>query len=348
MQGHNHSSVSVVIPCRNEEKFIGACLESLVAQDYPKEKMEVLVVDGRSSDGTREIVGKYASDFSFIKLLDNPKMMTPFALNTGVRSSTGDCVMILGSHSRTAPDFIRKNIESLNRNIADCVGGILITLPGDDTLLAETISLAVSHPFGIGNAYFRTGSREPRYVDTVPFGCYRKETFQKIGLFDEDLARNQDDEFNMRLIKNKGKVLLVPEIISYYHARDSLSRLFRMYFQYGHFKPLVAMKVGGVLTLRQVVPALFVGSLIAAGALSLVFTPLKWLFLLILSSYLMAVIGFSLPVAFRRGMKHIVTLPVVFATLHFSYGAGYLKGIWDFIVMNRHKRKILADVPLTR
>src|SRR5262249_8702492 len=151
-----------------------------------------------------------------------------------------------------------------------------------------------SHPFGIGNAQYRLGTREPRWVDTVPFGCYRKDVFQRIGLFDEELVRNQDDEFNLRLIRRGGRILLVPDVVSYYSARGSLAKLWQMFYQYGYFKPLVVRKVRGILTVRQVVPAAFVAFLLVVGVLALGSAPMRWTWLGVLATYAAAVGGLAI------------------------------------------------------
>ena len=348
MKNENFPFVSVIIPCRNEEKFIGRCLDSIIAQDYPKDKIEVLVIDGRSTDRTREVVKGYIQKYPFIRLLDNPKRITPVAMNIGIKGAKGDYILILSSHSKIDVNFVQKNISNLQKYHVDCVGGIIITLPASKSLLSQSIALTLSHPFGVGNAYFRIGSKEPKLVDTVPFGCYKRDVFEKIGLFDEELIRNQDDEFNLRLIKNGGKILLVPDIISYYYTRDSLLKLWKMYFQYGYFKPLVVQKIGDILTWRQLIPAIFVSSLIFTGVLSFFSKFFLGLFLLIVGSYLFANFVFSLTIAAKKGLKFFPILPVVFFTLHFSYGLGYLKGIWDFLIRKKHLKKKIKDIPLTR
>jgi GT2 family glycosyltransferase len=308
----------------------------------------VLVVDGMSEDRTREIIKKYSEKYPFIKLLDNQKRIVPTALNIGINNAQGEIIIRMDAHNIYEKDYISKCSKYLQEYNADNVGGIWITLPAKDTLFAQSIALALSHFFGVGNAYFRLGSNKPKYVDTVPFGCYRKEVFSKLGLFDEDLVRNQDDEFNSRLIKNGGKILLVPEIVSYYYARDSLLKLWKMYYQYGYFKPLVALKIGGILTLRQLMPVILAGSLIATGVLSLILKSFLWVFLLIIFLYSIANITFSASIAVKRGVKYLFILPVVFTVLHFSYGLGYLMGIWGFFILKKHKRKIIKDIPLTR
>lgn len=340
--------VSVIVPCRNEKGFIGQCLDSIIMNDYPKDNLEVLVVDGASNDGTKDIVKKYCSKYSFINILDNKKKIVPVALNLGIKSAKGEIIIRMDAHNRYGKDYISKCVKFLKEYNVDNVGGVCITLPGKNTLLAQSIALGLSHPFGVGNSYFRIGSKEPKYVDTVPFGCYKREVFQRIGLFDEDLIRNQDDEFNLRIIKNAGKILLVPDIVSYYYARDSVLKLWNMYFQYGYFKPLVVKKIGAVLTLRQLIPSIFVGSLLVTGIASLFIHKIIWVFLSLAMSYICVNLSFSILSAIKKGLKNTMFLPLVFCTLHFSYGLGYLKGYLDFILLKRCLKRNLSNISLTR
>ena len=340
--------ISIILPCRNEERYIGGALESIVHQDYPKERIEVFVIDGMSTDKTREIIRDYSHRHAFINLIDNTKKTAPAALNIGINKSCGDIVMRMDVHAIYAKDYILKCLKYLREYDADNVGGVIETVPSKDTAIAGAIAVATSHPFGVGNAYFRIGTKEPRYVDTVPFGCYKKEVFRKIGIFDEDMIRNQDDEFNFRLISNSGKILLVPDIVSIYYARDTLSKLWNMYFQYGYFKPLVAHKLKAVLTWRQLIPSIFIISIIISGVLSFASQSFSWLFFLIISGYVLANIFFSFSIAMQKGFRHILVLPSVFCTIHLSYGWGYLKGFRDFIVLKKYIRKKIKDVPLTR
>ncbi|MFH2032135.1 MAG: glycosyltransferase family 2 protein [Bacteroidota bacterium] len=348
MSTKDYSFVSIIIPSRNEEKHIANCLDSIMANDYSKDKLEVLVVDGMSEDGTRGIIEKYAQQYPNIKLLDNPKKIVPTAMNLGIKEAKGNIIIRMDAHTEYQKDYISKIVHWLEKSGADNVGGMWVTLPGAATLKANAIASALSSPFGVGNAMFRIGVKEPTYVDTVPFGAYRKEVFSKIGLFDEELVRNQDDEFNLRLIKNGGKILLVPEIVSYYYARDSLSKLWRMYFQYGYFKVRVIQKIGAVLTVRQIIPSLFVGSLMLTGLLSFFTKYSLWMFLAIFGLYFAANIVFSLHVALKKGLKLFFVLPVAYATLHFGYGLGFLKGIWDFMILKKHLKQKIKDVSLTR
>ena len=346
---NNKLKISIIIPCRNEEKYIAKCLDSIIAQDYPIDNLEVLVVDGMSKDKTVQVTKSYNEQPLSIKILKNPKKITPCAFNLGIKYSKADIIMIMNAHSTYEKDYISKCVKYLDKYNADNIGGILITKPGAETVIGKVIALVLSHPFGVGNALFRIGIKKPQYVDTVPLGAYKREVFDKIGLFDEDLVRNQDDEFNLRLIKNGGKILLVPDIFSYRYTRDSLDKLWKMYFQYGYFKPLVAKKIGGILTWRQIIPASFIGSLILMLLLSFFSKFSLWLFFFIIGLY--TTVNFSISLIISIKKKELRLLPYLmasFITLHFSYGFGYIKGVWDFIVFRKHLKKKIKDMPLTR
>lgn len=340
--------VSVVIPCRDEALSIEACIRSVITGIYPKDRLEVLVVDGMSGDGTREIVEAYAARHDFIRLLDNPKKITPVALNIGITNATGGIIVVLGAHATCSREYILKCVAAIEEYSADCVGGLVTTLPANATPMAQAIAIGLSHPFGVGNAYFRIGTSEPRWVDTVLFGCYRREVVDRIGMFDEELVRNQDDEFNMRLIKRGGRILLLPEAVSYYYARESLRKLWRMYYQYGYFKPLVAKKIGGVLTVRQVIPATFVLSTLIMGLLAPWSLNIGRLLGATVFTYVVIVVGCSVFVALQQGLRCAAALSLVFPVLHLSYGLGYLMGTLDFLIFKRRPGKDTASIPITR
>lgn len=344
----NNLLVSIIIPCRNEEKFISTCIESIMSNTYPRNKMEILIIDGMSDDKTREIIDEYANLYPFIRLLVNPQKSIPAGLNLGIKNAKGQIVVRMDAHSTYDKKYISNCVEYLLRYQADMVGGVWITVPGSDSLIARSIALVLTHRFGVGNADYRVGSTEMKYVDTVPFGCYKKDVFDRIGLYDEEMLRNEDDELNNRLIKKGGRILLVPNIISYYHSRDSLNKLWRMGYQYGYFKPLVLIKSWKVFAFRQFVPPVFVVGLLLSGALSLINNFFLVPFLVIIGSYVLATSAFSFGLAAKRGAAFYLSIPLCFATLHFSYGIGYLMGILKFIVFKRHKKKKMCDVPLTR
>lgn len=319
--------ISIIVPCRNEERYIAGCLESILASDYPADRMEVLVADGRSDDGTRGVVAEVASRDERVRLLDNAQRITPTALNTAIRAASGDIIVRMDAHVVYPRTYLSRLISALEETGADNVGGVLATLPADDTPMARAIALGLSHRFGVGNSYFRVGATERRWVDTVAFGCYRRDVFERIGLFDEELVRNQDDEFNARLIKNGGRILLEPAVVAQYYGRRSLRHLARMFFQYGLFKPLVARKVGRVMTVRQLVPALLVLGL-AGTALLTPWVPIAGpAFAVLAGLYLAAVAVNAIGSVAPAGPKSAALMVLVFPTLHFSYGVGFLAGI---------------------
>jgi glycosyltransferase involved in cell wall biosynthesis len=327
--------VSVVIPCRNEEAFIGDCLASIVGGGYPDDRIEVLVVDGMSNDGTRAIVAKAAAAHAGIRLLDNPDGATPVALNIGVRHASGDVIAILGAHSIYPPGYFSTLVQSLVESGADGVGGVCVTRPAGSTAVARAIAAGVSHRFGVGNSYFRIGADAPRWVDTVPFGVYRRDIFDRVGLFDEDLVRNQDDEFNGRVIRGGGRLLLVPSVKTEYFARGTIRKLWRMYYQYGYFKPLAARKIGRVMTVRQLLPPIFAAGLIVGAVLAATVPVLARPFAAALTAYVVADAAAAAQAGWRLGLPSALWLTIVFPTLHLSYGLGSLHGLADFVVRNR-------------
>jgi glycosyltransferase involved in cell wall biosynthesis len=339
--------VSVIIPCRNEESYIEAVLKNVIAQDYPHDKLEVFVVDGASTDESKDIASAIAVKYPFIQVLDNPEKIVPYALNLGIRQSRGEVIVRMDAHSEYPADYISSLIKNLFELNADNVGGVWITQSADFSLMARAIAAATSHPFGIGNALYRLGATAPREVDTVPFGCYRREVFDKIGFFDEQLIRNQDDEFNGRLIKNGGKIFLIPSVKIKYYARSTWSKLSRMFYQYGLFKPLVNSKLGHPATFRQLVPPLFVLTVIASTLLSFFNPEILGIFLLLPAIYFSFDLIFSFLISIRTKISLLPLLFITFPVIHFSYGYGYLRGIVQFTFLRRHKQQ-KTEFPITR
>ncbi|MGZ8889640.1 MAG: glycosyltransferase family 2 protein [Halobacteriota archaeon] len=340
--------VTIIIPCRNEVQHISSCLESLIGNSFTKNRMQILVVDGMSDDGTRERIGVFSAKYPFVQRLDNIRQITPAALNIGIRKAKGDIIIRMDAHARYPKNYVQKLLEWMDKTSADNVGGVVVTRAGRDGLIAKAIAIVMSHPFGVGNSYFRIGTSEPRWVDTVPFGCYKRAVFDRIGMFDEELVRNQDDEFNSRLIKAGGKILLTPDIKIEYIARTTLRRVWRMYWQYGYYKPLAIRKVGAVVTVRQVVPATFVLTL----GLCAIIAPFHWLagyaLLAISGAYLLTSLFASVLVARRFGAIFVVVCPVVFAVVHSAFGTGFLRGVWDFGIRRQSKTKRRAEVRISR
>ena len=325
--------VSVIIPCRNEEKFIGKCLDSVIANDYLKDNIEILVIDGMSDDKTREILKDYSQKYNFIRMIDNPKKFTPFALNIGVKNAKGEIIIRLDAHSIYNKDYISKCIKYLKEYEVDNVGGIWKIMPSEKTLINKAIVLASSSFFGAGNAHYRTGySKGLKFVDTVFGGCYKKEVFKKIGLYNENLIRSQDMEFNLRLKKAGGKILLVPEIVTRYYPKSTLKEFFKHNFLDGIWT-IYPLKFGLSLKLRHYIPFVFIFSLIVPLTLSVFFKPMIYLFLFIISLYLFTSLFFSISIAIKeKNFGFVFLLPLAFACRHFGYGLGSLIGLIKLIL----------------
>lgn len=339
-------AVSVIVPCRNEERYIARCLDSILATDYPRDRLEVLVVDGRSEDRTRAVLDDYTSRYPLIRVLDNPGRIQPSALNVGIRAARGEILVRMDAHAAYPSNYIGDLVVALQDSGADNVGGVLVTAPVSETPMGKAIALALSHPFGVGNAYFRIGVREPRWVDTVAFFCCRRETFDRVGLFDEK-QRDEDSEFNARLIRNGGRVLLVPNVVARYYARGTLRQVARMYYQYGYSKPLVVRKLGRVMTLRQLVPPAFLLALAATAILGYWVRPASVLLAATAATYLVAVLGFSIAAGRHAGLRTTAALALVFPVVHGSYGFGFLRSLVRLALDSRRKAW-RASLPLSR
>jgi len=309
-------NVSVIVPCLNEEKYIAECLDSLVANDYPKEQLEVFVVDGMSKDKTKEIVAEYARTYSYIKLIDNPNVTTPAAMNAGIRASSGDIIIKMDAHSLYDKEYISKCVQHLEESGADNVGGVLESVPAKDTLMAKAIAICLSHVFGAGGSYFRTGADQPMEVDTVAFGCWNKEVFEKIGLFNEQMVKIEDLEFNYRLRAAGGKIMLFPDIkAKYYPSSDTLGKFLAHNFDDGIWATY-PIKYGFHVSLRHLIPLIFVLTL-----------PVSiW-------PYIPASLFFSAKIAIIEGdNKLLFAMPLAFGVRHIGYGIGSLVGLIRLIL----------------
>ncbi|MFQ5850698.1 MAG: glycosyltransferase family 2 protein [Candidatus Binatia bacterium] len=331
------NDVSIIIPCCNEERFIGECLDSIIGNEYPKDQLEVVVVDGMSEDGTRAIVEGYARRHAFIKLLDNPKKIIPAAMNIGSRHVRGEIIMKIDAHSTYERKYISKCVRFLTEYHADNVGGIWKIMPGGDTTVAKAIALALAHPFGSGNARIKIGSKKPRWADTAAFGCYRKEVFRKIGVWNEELAGSSDMDFNTRLKEAGGRILLVPEIAINYYADANVRAFWRHNFADGVWATYVLKFRSKASSSRHWIPLAFVSSLIGSAALSAGLPGFRWVFGSITGAYALANFGASVHIAMReRHLPYLVTMPIVFATRHMGHGLGALWGLVLALMSGKH------------
>jgi len=321
----NHlPTVSVIIPVRNEERHIAWCLQSVVQQDYPPTLLEILVVDGRSADSTREIVNEFCGRYPSIRLLDNPQRIVSAALNIGIRHASGEVIVRVDGHCLLEPDYVRQCVHYLTQTGADNVGGLMRTR--GESYIGEAVAVAMSSPFGVGDSRFHYSERE-QYVDTVYLGAFLRRVFDQVGFFDESLIRNQDYELNYRLRAAGGKIFLTPAIKSWYITRDSLPQLCKQYFQYGFWKVAVLRKHPSSIRLRQAVPPTFVLTLLASGLLGFFSRPSAYLFLGVLSTYFVSALLASFLSARKRGWQYWPMLPFIFAALHLSWGLGFLWGL---------------------
>jgi succinoglycan biosynthesis protein ExoA len=321
------ASVSVVIPCRNEAGHIRRFLDSLLAQEAPGIDLEVIIADGMSDDGTREILREYGLKHPHIRTLNNPEKTASTGLNTAIGCSHGEIIIRMDVHSEYAPDYIGRCVEVLEATGADNVGGPARTRAHGVT--ARAIAAAYHSPFSCGGARFHNPEFEGP-VDTVPYGCWRRDCLERLGLFDETLLRNQDDELNLRLIRSGGVIWQSPAIISWYRPRASLPNLFRQYFQYGFWKVAVIRKHRLPASVRHLVPGAFVLAnlaLLFAAAVSPYSRELLLLWALIAGLYGACCVAASLQAARRHGWSILPLLPVVFPVFHFSYGLGFVAGL---------------------
>jgi glycosyltransferase involved in cell wall biosynthesis len=329
-----YPSVSVILPVRNEGRYIRAVLDAILRQDYPGEKMEILVVDGMSTDGTRELVRAYSSELSgsgtgrpSVKLLDNPNRIVPSAMNCGIRAARGEVIVRIDGHTVVEPTYVSGSIEGLIRTGADCVGGVIESV--GSSYVSRGIATAMSSPFGVGGSAFRIVSHgsAPRDVDTVPFGTFRREVFDRVGLFNEHLVCHEDYELNYRIRAAGGRLTLLPCIKSVYYVRSGVAPFIRQYWQYGLWKGRFLRTHPRSLRLRHCVPPLFVlglafSSLLAlwpsVGALPLLGLVLAYCAFLALA---------SADAAWRGRGPYAPLLWLFLPILHLSWGTGVLYGL---------------------
>lgn len=314
-------TVSVIIPVLNEERYIEDCLRCVLDQDYPGDRVEIIVVDGASTDRTREIVQRLAAADGRIRLLSNPKRRTPFAMNIGLAAATGEVVVRIDGHSVIGVDHLRKSVDYLFSSGADHIGGVMRAT--GRTYLQRAIALAMSSPFGVGTARFRYTRRE-HDIDTVPFGAFRRETLLRLGGFDERFVIGQDSEFDHRLILSGGRVRVTPEIHTEYYCRDSFKGLSLQYFRYGKAKAKILHKHRSLPSPRAALPGTFVGLVIILLALAPFSPAARRGLRTLLAAYLAGCLGAGTLIAAKGGWRYFPALPPILATLHWSHGLGFL------------------------
>jgi len=324
--------VSVIIPCRNEKNHISSCVEAIYQSEFKRNtELEVIVVDGKSNDGTLEILKNIQDKYPSLLVITNEKQITPIAFNLGIKVSTGDYIQIIGARQFIDKFYLNTGIETfLNDSSVWCVGGQVENIFENKN--SKCIAAAMDTPFGVGMNNFRI-LKKSSYTDTVGTPMYPKVVFEKIGLFDESLVRNQDDELNYRVSKAGGKLFLNVDMRIKYFVRANFKNLFKQYFQYGYWKVFVNRKHKVITTYRQLVPPLWILFLVIGWTSFFILPLLGWIYCSLVGLYFFMALFYSIKKA--DSLSDFPILLYTFFILHFSYGFGYLKGILHFYLLNR-------------
>jgi glycosyltransferase involved in cell wall biosynthesis len=327
----NYPLISILIPCRNEELFISGCVTSLLNQDYPSEKVEILIVDGLSTDGSLRLLKEIVEKNVNVLLIENPGKIFPVAVNLGISRAKGDYIFIAGAHAIYPSNYISECIKYSLKYDADNIGGIIETVPLKDNFLGRLITTVLSSPFGVGNSKFRTGSTEIIETDTVFGGCYKSNVFSKYGMFNENLVSTSDYEFNRRIKKAGARILLVPEVNATYYTRSNLAGFLKNNIRNGFWAiyPILFTDHFPV-SFRHLVPLIFTLSLIATICLGLISEYFIYLFFTIIILYLIVSLFYSVKAA-KDKVGSVFALPVLFISLHLTYGIGSLWGVINVI-----------------
>jgi succinoglycan biosynthesis protein ExoA len=332
-------TISIIVPCRNESKHLRAFFSSVLAQMLPDgATLEMLIADGASTDGTRKILNEYAASYHWVRIVDNPRGIVSTGLNLAIELATGEIIIRMDVHAHYAKDYVAQCVAVLNETKADNVGGPAQTR--SSTYIQEAISAAYHSPFACGGARFHNVNYQGP-ADTVTFGCWRKEVFQRIGLFDEELVRNQDDELNFRLIRAGGKIFQSPRIRCWYEPRASLLALASQYFQYGYWKVLVIKKHGWPASLRHLVPPTFVGSVCLLTVASFFTVTAMYTLAILLGLYILLNLVASFNICWRK-FRLLPVMPIVLTTYHFSYGFGFLIAMIKAALPGRGRSQLRA------
>jgi glycosyltransferase involved in cell wall biosynthesis len=327
--------ITVLLPVRNEIRYIKRCLDSIVNQTISKDIIEVLVIDGNSSDGTKEIIKYYSDKYNYIKLIENPFCDTISSLNLGIKNARGNIIVRVDGHTVLEEDYIETATKILNKTGADNVGGLM--RPIGNKYIQKSIALAMSSIFGIGWGKFHYSLKEG-FVDTVYLGVFKREIFEKLGYFDPDMPFNEDNEYNLRITISGGKIYLSPKIKSYYFPRDNLKDLAKQFFRYGFYKPKILKKYKRIFSSRHIVPLIFILGILFLIILSICNFKKSIFLAIYLCVYFIIAFIFSLYISFKNNIKYLFSLPIVFFVIHFNYGLGLLLGLIKFIIFDGSKK----------
>jgi glycosyltransferase involved in cell wall biosynthesis len=332
--------VSIICPVYNEEKYIKGCVSSVLAQDYSRNIMEILFVDGNSTDNTITILKEYQKEHKSIKIISNPRKTTPAAMNLGIKNSQGDIIIRLDAHALYPSNYISGLVKKLIELDADNVGVALKSDVLHKNSKALAIKEVLSNKFGVGNATFRLGVDRIKEIDTVPFGCWKKEVFDKYGYFDERLERGQDIELNRRIKKNGGKIYIIPGISCTYFTRETFLGLAKQQYKTGKWDVFILFftRYFHSLSIRHFVPMVFVLSLILPCIAMFIWRPCIFISVISFSLYLIVVVLISAYLSIKKHLNFIYLI-LSFLTLHIFHGFGSLIGIFDIVIkVSRYKQ----------
>ena len=323
------TSVSIIVPCLNEERTIALLLEAIERQSYARDKLSVIIADGLSTDGTRQRIADFGRKSNLrISVIDNPERSIPAGLNRAISEAETDVILRLDAHCVPQPDYVMRSVEALEQERGWNVGGVWDIRAGAPGWIAESIAVAAAHPLGVGDASYRIGAKAGA-VDTVPFGAFRRSLIEEIGPFDESLHSNEDYEFNARVREAGGQVWLDPAIRSVYYARPSLGALIRQYARYGYWKWQMLQRYPGTLRWRQLLPPVFALSLIALPLAALWWRGAAILWGVEVVSYALLLVGAAALKAIEmKKFSYLVGIPLAIASMHISWGAAFL---WSMI-----------------
>jgi succinoglycan biosynthesis protein ExoA len=322
-------TATIIVPCYNEQATIRLLLEAIYVQTYPRQEIEVLISDGQSSDGTRQVIQAYQDEYPdlSIRVLDNPQQSIPSALNIAIHAARGEYIIRMDAHSKPYPDYVERCIRALESGKGDNVGGVWEIQPGGTGWLAGSIAVAAAHPLGVGDAHYRVGG-EAKVVDTVPFGSYRRSYAMQIGMYDESLLTNEDYEFNTRIRSAGGTVWFDPSIRSIYYSRGNILALANQYFRYGYWKGRMLRRYPATLRWRQLLPPLFTASLFVFCIFALFIPVFRWILLFEVGIYLLVLMAVGLSLALKKAdLSLIIGFPLAVATMHVSWGCALLWSI---------------------
>ncbi|MCX7754070.1 MAG: glycosyltransferase family 2 protein [Anaerolineales bacterium] len=322
-------TVSIVVPCYNEEKRIRTLLDAIFTQTYPRHLLDVTIADGHSTDQTRAIIAQFQREHPDLRVtvIDNDARTIPAGINRAIQASHGEVVVRLDGHSCPYPDYVEKVVAALEAGLGQNVGGVWEIRPGAETPIARAIAVAAAHPLGVGDALYRH-ARQAAAVDTVPFGAWKRSFLQQIGGYDESLLSNEDYELNARIRQRGGIIWLDPSIRSIYFARPTLEALARQYGRYGFWKFRMLRRYPGTLRWRQALPPLFVASLLVNLVLGLVWPLFGWLLAFELAAYAGTLLLAGVRTALQRREASLVWgLPLAIAVMHLAWGSGFLWSI---------------------